>query len=197
MPLPLLVSVATEVSSPYAFAALDWNPLPSPPLSGALPAGLLKAGAPPPPLAAVTERPAVRLLLPAVAVTVTTAVVPTGVVVAVNVAPVAPAGTTTLDGVAAAAELSESAISMPPPGAAAVNVTVPVVLAPPVTLDGFSVSDDSDGELPHAAGGGTSALTLTSSMKVRPVVVLDSNSSTTLEAVAGNHERPSGMAEPP
>ncbi len=74
----------------------------------------------------------------------------TALVLAVNVALVAPATTVTLDGVLAAVVLLlESVTTAPPEGAAPLNVTVPVEEFPPVTLVGFSVSEDSVG-----AGGG-------------------------------------------
>ncbi len=74
----------------------------------------------------------------------------TALVLAVNVALVAPAAIVTLDGVLAAVVLLlESVTTAPPEGAAPLNVTVPVEEFPPVTLVGFSVSEDSVG-----AGGG-------------------------------------------
>jgi hypothetical protein len=73
----------------------------------------------------------------------------TGVVVTVKLALVAPAGTVTLAGTAAAVELSESVTSAPPAGAALVSVTLPCELPPPVTLPGFSAR-----VFRLAAGGG-------------------------------------------
>ena len=81
------------------------------------------------------------MLLPLVAVTVTSVVLVTVVVVTVNVAVVAPAGTVTPGGVDAAVEPAESDTATPPPGAGALSVTVPVEEAPPITLDGLSVID--------------------------------------------------------
>jgi len=69
----------------------------------------------------------------------------TDVVVTVNVAVVAPAGTVTLAGVAAALELSESDTAAPPVGAAALSVTVPVDELPPTTLVGLSDTAESVG----------------------------------------------------
>jgi hypothetical protein len=71
--VPLLVSLATAVSSAYAFVALDWKPLPSPPLSGAFATALRKPGTvppPPPPAGGVSVRLAERVALPSEAVTV-------------------------------------------------------------------------------------------------------------------------------
>ncbi|MBI2219171.1 MAG: hypothetical protein HYU51_17965 [Candidatus Rokubacteria bacterium] len=66
----------------------------------------------------------------------------TEVVVTVNVALVAPAGTVTLAGTVAAVLLLDSVTTAPPVGAAAVNVAVPVEEAGPTTLVGFTDSDD-------------------------------------------------------
>src|SRR5512132_43520 len=71
----------------------------------------------------------------------------TDVVETENVVFVAPAGTVTLCGtVAALVLLLESAITAPPEGAAALNVTVPCDELPPVTLVGFSVREERTGE---------------------------------------------------
>lgn len=70
----------------------------------------------------------------------TAVVLETVVVVIVKVLLVAPAGTVTLGGTVAAAELSESVTTAPPEGAAPLRVTVPVDEAPPTTVDGLSES---------------------------------------------------------
>ena len=66
----------------------------------------------------------------------------TVLVVTVKLALVAPAGTVTLAGTVTALELSESATTAPPLGAAAAKVTVPVEELPPVTVVGLSARDD-------------------------------------------------------
>ena len=66
----------------------------------------------------------------------------TALVVIGNVALVAPAGTVTLAGTAAAAKLLESATVAPPAGAP-LSVTVPCEPAPPVTVDGFTIKDET------------------------------------------------------
>jgi len=63
-----------------------------------------------------------------------------------NVALVAPAGISTLEGTLAAPLLLESETSAPPAGAGPFKVTVPVEgCTPPITLEGFSVSEVSFG----------------------------------------------------
>jgi hypothetical protein len=67
-------------------------------------------------------------------------------VVAVKLALVCPAGTTTLCGTVAAALLLERKTPAPPAGAAMLSVTVPTELLPPVTEAGFSESDETPSE---------------------------------------------------
>jgi hypothetical protein len=69
----------------------------------------------------------------------------TALVVTVNVAVVAPAGTFTLDGTVVATLLVASTIDKPAAGAALPRVTVPVELTPPVTLVGFTLTPASEG----------------------------------------------------
>ena len=66
----------------------------------------------------------------------------TELVVIVKLALVAPAGTVTLAGVAAAVLLSESATTAPPDGAAPVSVTVPCEEPPPTIEDGLTLTAD-------------------------------------------------------
>ena len=74
----------------------------------------------------------------------------TEVVVAVKLALVAPAATVTLVGTPASAVLLlDSATTVPPVGAALVNVTLPCDVLPPVTLLGLSAN------VFRLAGGGT------------------------------------------
>src|SRR5215831_10459783 len=76
----------------------------------------------------------------------------TALVVIVNVALVAPAGTTTLAGTCATAVLLLLSVTVAPPvGAAPLNVTVPCELLPPTTLVGFSVTDTADNPFVPAA----------------------------------------------
>ena len=77
---------------------------------------------------------------------------PTLAVVTLNVVPLAPAGTVTVEGAAAAAPLLESDTTAPPAGAADVSATVPVDVAPPITLDGLTLIDDSDAGADAACG---------------------------------------------
>jgi hypothetical protein len=124
--------------------------LASPPLSAELLAGLTKPGAvppPPPPPGGVIVRLADRPAEPSVAVTVAVWLLATDVVLTVNVALVAPAGTVTLAGVDAELELSLSETTVPPLGAAAVNVTVPVEDVPPTTVAGLRLTADNDVEV--------------------------------------------------
>src|SRR2546422_3052426 len=62
-------------------------------------------------------------------------------VVPVNVALVAPAGTVTLAGTVAAELSLDSATCAPPAGAGPSSVAVPVELLPPVTVVGFTPSE--------------------------------------------------------
>src|SRR2546425_10918234 len=67
----------------------------------------------------------------------------TALVVTVNGALVAPAGTVTLAGtVAAAVLLLDSVTCAPPAGAGPSSVAVPVELLPPVTVVGLSASEE-------------------------------------------------------
>src|SRR2546427_12910370 len=71
---------------------------------------------------------------------------PTGVVLTVKVAVVAPLGTVTLDGtVATPVLLLDSETRAPPLGAGALSATVPVEELPPVTVDGLRRSAESVG----------------------------------------------------
>ena len=69
----------------------------------------------------------------------------TALVLTLKLALVAPAGTVTLAGTAAAALLLESATCAPPAGAGPFRVTVPVEALPPVTLVGLRPSDETTG----------------------------------------------------
>ena len=69
----------------------------------------------------------------------------TALVLTVNAALVAPAGTVTLEGtLAAAVLLLESVTCAPPDGAAPLRVTVPVEEFPPWTLVGFSEREERE-----------------------------------------------------
>lgn len=118
--VPLLLSTAFAVSSVSALAAPDSKPFPSPPLSAALAVGPRK-----PARFGVTVNVALRLAPPADPVIVTDVELATALVVTGNVALVAPAATVTLAGtVATAGLLLDKLTTLPPGGAAAVNVAV-------------------------------------------------------------------------
>jgi hypothetical protein len=106
-------------------------------------AGLTKAGAVG--AGGVTVNVALRVLPPDEPEMLTVVEDVTAVVVTVNVLLVVPAGTVTLAGTVAAAEVSDRVTTVPPAGAAAVRVTVPVDEAPPATLDGLRASADRVG----------------------------------------------------
>jgi len=87
----------------------------------------------------------------------------TTLVLAVNVALVAPAATVTLAGTRATVVLLlESTICAPPVGAGPLKVTVPVEEFPPTTLAGLTVNDVGVG-----AGGGT-GLTVSDAVLLTP-----------------------------
>jgi hypothetical protein len=91
----------------------------------------------------VIVRVAVRLVPLKDAVTVTFVLLLTAIVVTVNVAVAAPAGTVTLAGLVADELLSERVITTPAAGAKPVKVTVPVEEFPPATLAGLMATDES------------------------------------------------------
>jgi hypothetical protein len=96
--------------------------------------------------AGVTTSWANRVVPPSVAKIVTVVDVVTGLVAAVNVAVVPPAGTVTPSGTVATAVLPlDSVTTVPPAGAAALSVTVPVDVPPPGTLVGWRLSDVTAG----------------------------------------------------
>jgi len=87
----------------------------------------------------------------------------TALVLTVKVAPVAPAGTITLEGTLAAPLLLESTTCAPLAGAGPLSVTVPVEEFPPVTLAAFSVNEESVG------GGGGAGVTVSEADLVAPL----------------------------
>jgi hypothetical protein len=112
---PVSLTVPVDEVPPITDAGLTVTPLPLP----------VRVGG-------VTVRVAVRLTLPAEAVTTTAVWAATGVVVVVNVAVVLPAATVTLAGTAATNELALDRVTTNPPvGAARVSVTVPSEVLPP------------------------------------------------------------------
>jgi hypothetical protein len=96
--------------------------------------------------------------------TVTVVEAATALVLTVNVALVAPAGTVTMDGtLAAAVLLLESVTVAPLAGAAPLNVTVPVEdCTPPTTLVGFRESEERVG------GGGAAGVTVSEADLLAP-----------------------------
>ena len=93
----------------------------------------------------VTVRVALWLLPEAAAVMLTLVDTVTVPAVAVKVVFVLPEGTVTLAGTVATAVLPlVSVTTVPPVGAAPLNVTVPVEVAPEVTDVGFNVTDDTE-----------------------------------------------------
>ena len=93
----------------------------------------------------VTDKEAFCELPLKVAVIVELAVVVTAPAVIVNVALVALAATTTVEGTCAAAVLELVRLTVAPPvGAGPLSVTVPCELAPPTTTVGFSVTEDTN-----------------------------------------------------
>src|SRR5207245_2394007 len=88
----------------------------------------------------------------------------TALVLTVNAALVAPAGTVTLEGtLATVVLLLESVIVAPPVGAAPLNVTVPVEEFPPVTLVGFNETEE------RVAGGGDAGVTVSEADLLAPL----------------------------
>jgi hypothetical protein len=77
--------------------------------------------------------------------------------VAVKLAEVAPAGTVTEAGTGSAVLLEDSAMTLPPAGAAAVSVTVHVVDAPDIRLAGAQTSEEAAGPPPPPAGAALNA----------------------------------------
>lgn len=86
-------------------------------------------------------RTAFAEVAPFVAVMVAVVAVVTARVLTVNVTDVAPAGTVTVAGTVALAELEVSLTTSPPVGAAELRFTVPVEGDPPTTAVGLSVTD--------------------------------------------------------
>src|SRR5438046_1656849 len=102
---------------------------------------------------AVTVSVAVRVVALCAPVIVTAVDVATELVVTAKVALVTPAATVTLGGTAATAAFElERFTRSPPPGAAAVSVTVPVEPFPPTTVAGFTDTDDNDAVVTAACG---------------------------------------------
>jgi hypothetical protein len=101
------------------------------------------------PLAGVIVSDAFCELLPRVAVITAVVVLVTDVVVTGKFADVEPPGTVTVLGTLALELLLLKLTTLPPDGAAELNVTVPVELFPPTTLVEFNVTEEIVGpELP-------------------------------------------------
>ena len=191
VPEPLLLSAAFKVSSLLAFAGLDSKPLPSPPLSAEFAVGPRKpvldpevVGVAVGPLAGVRVGVRVGVAVgpePGFTFNVANLVIPpadalicenvptpgVGVVVIVNVALVAPAGTVTLGGTCAAdVSLLESATTTPPAGAELLRVTVPCEDWPPVAVVGFRLKDASE------AGGRISRFNCTVLLRLARIATL-------------------------
>jgi hypothetical protein len=127
----------------------------APTVGAALLSATIPVEAPPPPrivglkvnetaaAVAVTLRTALRVFPPTEAVIVAETLVATALVVAENVADVAPAKTVTVPGTATAALLLVNAMATPPVGAAPLNVTVPAAVLLPTTVLGFMANDVS------------------------------------------------------
>ena len=98
----------------------------------------------------VSVREACTVLLPRVAVIVTTVSLKTNPLVVISkFALVSPAGTVTLPGTIMKELLETICTTEPPDGASPLKVTVPVDVPPSGMLVGFNVSDDRVG--PHPA----------------------------------------------
>jgi hypothetical protein len=123
---------------------------------------------------------------PAVAVTVTAVVVETALVVAVNVAEEAPAGTVTVPGIATAALPLARATTRPPAGAGALSVTVPWDVPPPVTVDGAKLS--AEAAAAGAAPGSTHS-TVRSGRPVSSALIIAAVDLATADVVTGNDTR--------
>jgi hypothetical protein len=189
--LPLIVNVQVLVLLPplehapdqitsRPFEALSEIELPAAneavpllPTATLMPAGLDVIRSPPRPLAltvkatfvpgGLTVSVAVLVTPPSIAEMAAAVAAVTGLVVTVKLALLAPAGTVTLAGTAAAVELSESATTAPPAGAGPVNVTLACEVPPPVTLPGFNA------RVARLAGGGGAAAGVTVSEPARLV----------------------------
>ena len=127
----------------------------APPVGAALLSVTIPVEAPPPPrivglkvnemaeAVGIRLRTALRVFPPAEAVIVAETVVVTALVVAENVADVAPAKTVAVPGTVTAALLLVNTMATPPVGAAPLNVTVPTDVLLPTTALGFMANDVS------------------------------------------------------
>jgi hypothetical protein len=119
-----------------------------------------------------------------VAAKVADEVVVTDVVATAKLALVAPPGTVTLAGDAAADELSDKETTTPPPGAAAFKVTVPVEALPPTTVVGLSDRAVSATVGGGGGGGAPDGLTVSVADRVTPLKV--AVSVTTVDCATAN-----------